>query len=106
MGMSNLMATAIPLLAGLLIGTFFFAGLWWTVHRAVAARRPACWLIGSLLVRFSVVLSVFCLIGASHWRSWALCLVGFVLARALLQWWAGRAAREPRPASPESIHAP
>ena len=27
--------------AGLLLGGFFFGGLWWTVRKGVSAKRPA-----------------------------------------------------------------
>jgi F1F0 ATPase subunit 2 len=104
--MSNLISTALPLLAGLLIGTFFFFGLWWTVRRAVASRRPARWLIGSMLLRFGVALGAFCLIGSSHWLAWVLCLAGFVLARVMLQWLTGLAGQEPDSATAKSHYAP
>jgi len=103
--MSNLISTALPLLAGLLIGTFFFFGLWWTVRRAVASRRPARWLIGSMLLRFGVALGAFCLIGSSHWLAWVLCLAALCWPRdAAVVDWAG--GQEPDSATAKSHYAP
>jgi F1F0 ATPase subunit 2 len=34
--------------AGLLLGGFFFGGLWWTVRKGVSAKRPALLFYGQL----------------------------------------------------------
>ena len=36
------------LLAGALLGSVFFGGLWWTVRRGVLSTQPALWFFGSL----------------------------------------------------------
>ena len=48
-------------LAGGLLGTVFFGGLWWTVRRGLSSGQPALWFLGSLLVRTSIVLAAFIL---------------------------------------------
>ena len=37
------LALALALLAGGVLGSFFFGGLWWTVQKGVASERPAIW---------------------------------------------------------------
>lgn len=74
---------ALALLAGMLLGAAFFAGLWWTVRRGLASPRPALWFGVSLLARLAGVLGGFWLVGGADWRRMAACVFGFVLARML-----------------------
>ncbi|MBB4200510.1 hypothetical protein CCR94_02660 [Rhodoblastus sphagnicola] len=67
--------------AGLLLGAFFFGGLWWTVVRGLSSPRPALWFFCGLLLRMSVTLAGFYLVGRDNWKLWLACLLGFVLAR-------------------------
>lgn len=71
-------------LAGVVLGTIFYGGLWWTVRRGLSARRPAVWFSCSLLLRLGVVATGFYLVGAGHWHRLLACLIGFILARILL----------------------
>jgi len=73
-------------LAGAALGVVFFGGLWWTVRKGVASKQPALWFLGSLLVRLSVTLAGFWLVGfwftpGTNWARMAACLIGFVLSR-------------------------
>ncbi len=79
------------LAAGLLLGAFFFGGLWWAVNKGVSSERPALWFFGSMLLRMSVTLAGFYLVGRDDWQRWLLCLLGFVLARLIV----GRLTRPP-----------
>lgn len=45
--------------AGLLLGVFFFAGLWWTVMKLSTVHSPALLFIVSFLVRTAVVMAGF-----------------------------------------------
>jgi F1F0 ATPase subunit 2 len=47
-------AEAVP--AGMLLGTIFFGGLWWTVSRRLTANNPALWFGLSALLRMAVLL--------------------------------------------------
>ncbi len=49
-------------LGGLLLGLFYFAGLWFTLRRLPGHPHPALWVIGSFVVRLAVSLSGFYLI--------------------------------------------
>ena len=72
------------LLAGLLLGTFFFGGLLWTVGRGLSAKHPAFWFLGSWVVRIAVILGAFYLVSAGRWERLLTCTSGFFIARVLL----------------------
>lgn len=67
--------------AGVALGAIFFGGLWWTVRRGMVSPRPAVWFIGSLVLRMSVVITGFYVVGVGDWRRMVACLLGFILAR-------------------------
>ena len=62
--MNEFLALAPALAAGVLLGAFFFGGLWWTVRKGVSSERPALWFFGSLLLRMSITLAGFYFVGA------------------------------------------
>lgn len=82
--MNEFYPLAIAAAAGVLLGAFFFGGLWWTVRRGVSFERPALWFFGSLLLRMSITLTGFYFVGQQYWERWLLCLLGFVLTRLLV----------------------
>lgn len=75
---------ASALLAGGVLGGIFFGGLWWTVRRAAASPTPGRWFLGSMLLRTAIALSGFYLVGAGQPARIGLCLLGFLLARAVV----------------------
>lgn len=74
----------IALLAGMVLGAFFFGGLWWTVRRLQTFQNPALLFLGSLLLRMAVVLLGLYVVGAGHWDRMVIALVGIVLARFIV----------------------
>jgi F1F0 ATPase subunit 2 len=70
--------------AGLLLGVGFFGGLWWTVQKGLTAKQPALWFLGSLILRTSIVLIGFYIVGGGQWHRLLGCLVGFMLARVIV----------------------
>ena len=82
--MSDILALALALLAGALLGAFFFGGLWWTVQKGVASERPALWFLGSLLLRTGMVLAGFYFVSQGHWSRLVACLLGFLIARVIV----------------------
>lgn len=72
------------LMAGVLLGLFFFGGLWWTVRKGLSSNRPALWFFGSTLLRTLIVVGGFYLVGHGHWQRVVLCLLGFFLARLVV----------------------
>jgi F1F0 ATPase subunit 2 len=79
-------ALVLPLLAGALLGMFFFGGLWWTIRRGVSSKQPAALFVFSLLLRTGIALGGFYFVASSDWRRVLSCLVGFILARLLVTW--------------------
>lgn len=82
--MSDLLGPVSALTAGVLLGAFFFGGLWWTVRRGLSSPRPALWFSGSLLLRTAVVLAGFYAVSDGRWGKLLACLAGFVLARLIV----------------------
>ncbi len=82
--MSDLVHWAAAMLAGAALGVVFFGGLWWTVQRGAASPTPARWFLGSFVVRTAIVLAGFYFIGAGQIVPLGLCLLGFLLARAIV----------------------
>jgi F1F0 ATPase subunit 2 len=85
--MNDPLAIVLATVAGILLGVIFFGGLWWTVREGMSSRRPGIWFLGSLIVRMSVVMLGFFLVGQGDWKRLVACLVGFILARiAVIRW--------------------
>nr|WP_320114987.1 ATP synthase subunit I [uncultured Desulfuromonas sp.] len=87
---------ALSVTVGVMLGLFFFAGLWWTVRRAVISPRPALWFIGSMLIRVAVTLVGFYWVSADQWWRLLLCTAGFIVARPLVSRSVNRPARDRR----------
>ena len=79
--MNDLLQLVMVLLAGMLLGTLFFGGLWWTVLKGLSARQPALWFGVSLLLRTGIVLAGFYFVSGAEWKRLLLCLFGFIVAR-------------------------
>ncbi len=104
--MSEFLTWLPALAAGLVLGVFFFGGLWWTVIRGVSSAQPAPWFLGSMLVRMSITLAGFYFVGGEDWRRWLLCLLGFVLARLVVKWLTRPPAQRQNSGAPEASYAP
>jgi F1F0 ATPase subunit 2 len=74
----------LALLAGSVIGLFYFGGLWWTVGRLVRSPRPALWSVTSFWIRTVVSVSVFYLVTGGHPERLLLALFGFMLVRIFM----------------------
>ncbi len=79
-------ALVLPLLAGVLLGMFFFGGLWWTIRTGVSSKQPAALFFFSLLLRTGIALAGFYFVARGDWRRVLACLLGFILARILVTW--------------------
>ena len=104
--MNEFLFLAPALAAGVLLGAFFFGGLWWTVLRGVSSQQPALWFFSSMLLRMSVTLAGFYFVGGEHWERWLLCLLGFVLARAVVEWLTRRPVEHNNSRAQEASYAP
>jgi F1F0 ATPase subunit 2 len=104
--MTDIQIPAFSLAAGLVLGTFFFGGLWWTVNRVISSQRPGLWVFGSLLVRMSITLPGFYFVGREDWQCWLLCVLGFVLARPAVTWLTRPPVEKCKSRITETPHAP
>ena len=82
--MNEMLIYLIVLIAGLLLGIFFFGGLWWTTHKGMTSKHPALWFLGSIVVRLAVTVLVLYAIGKDHWGRMLLCLAGFIVSRFIV----------------------
>lgn len=104
--MTELLQLALACAAGGVLGLFFFGGLRWTVKRGVSMKQPAFWFLGSLLLRMGLALAGFHFVAGGHWDRMVSCLLGFVVARAVVaRWPIAFAERHPLTAKGAS-HAP
>jgi len=82
--MNESMSLVFALLAGALLGVFFFAGLWWTVRRLESSKHVALLFLGSMLLRTSVVILGFYFILGDNWQRLLAGLLGFIIARIIV----------------------
>ena len=82
--MNDSLSLVFALAAGILLGIFFFGGLWWTVRKGVLVKRPALWFFGSMLLRMSIVLPGFFFILGNDWKRLVAGLLGFIVARLIV----------------------
>ena len=82
--MNEILNLVLALIAGFLLGVFFFGGLWWTVHKGLSSRRPALWFLGSLLLRTSTAITGFYLVSDGYWERLLICMFGFFVMRQII----------------------
>jgi len=74
----------LSLLAGCLLGAFFFGGLWWTVQKITESSRPYLISVISYIIRIAVVLVCFYLLLQSGWQNLFAAMIGFIITRTVL----------------------
>lgn len=107
--MDETLGLVLSLSVGILLGTFFFSGLWWTVRRGISSRRPGLWFIGSALLRMSVVMSGFYfLLGlpGKNWQILLAALLGFVTTRLVATRLVGAEKSDLNHLKQKASHAP
>ena len=72
-----------PFIAGLVLGVFYFGGLWFTVQRLPHLDNPALWAFVSFSFRLMLVLIGFFIIMGRNWENAVAALVGFILIRVI-----------------------
>ena len=92
--------------AGGMLGTIFFGGLWWTVRTSVSSKQPAPWFFGSLLLRTGMAMAGFYFVSGGHWERLLLCLLGFLMARLAVTWLTRLSAEHQTRPVQEASHAP
>lgn len=79
--MNEIMYTTLVFIAGFGLGSIFFGGLWVTVKKAVNAKTPAVWFLGSFILRVCIVMLGFYYISPGGWQPLSVSLFGFISAR-------------------------
>ena len=83
--MTSIPTYALVLTASGLLGVLYFGGLWWTTKVSLRSKRPAAWIFGSFLVRLALAMTGFALISGNDWKRWLVCVLGFLIGRAIVQ---------------------
>jgi F1F0 ATPase subunit 2 len=104
--MNDAFTLALALVTGVVLGTVFFGGLWWTIRKGVSSERPALWFFGSLLLRTSIALAGFYFVAGGHWKRLLVCLLGFVMTRLLVTWLTRPSGENQHHPTQEASHAP
>ena len=104
--MNETLTLLLAWVAGGVLGTIFFGGLWWTVRKGVSSKRPALWFLGSLLLRMSIALAGFYFVSGGHWDRLLACLLGFVIARFIVTRFTGPPVEHNDSPAKEVGHAP
>ena len=103
--MNEALGLVLSMVTGVLLGVLFFGGLWWTVLKVASSKRPALWLMGSLLLRTGIALAGFYFVAQGHWERVIVCLLGFVFARIIVTLLT-RGAEKPTYLEQAARHAP
>jgi len=82
--MNEIVTMVLACIAGSVLGTLFFGGLWFTVKMAVSSKIPALWFFGSFLLRVSITLIGFYYITFGNWQRLLVCLLGFIAVRFIV----------------------
>jgi len=90
---------------GVLLGIFFFGGLFYTIRKGLPSRHPAFLFLGSWLLRMIVVAGGFFLIAAGQREKLLACAAGFMIARSFVRILACK-AEKPGAQKMEADHAP
>ncbi|MDB2415338.1 ATP synthase subunit I [Rickettsiales bacterium] len=79
--MSDILPMLLVFASGLVLGTIFYAGLWWTVKKGLTSNYAPLWFTASLWSRLAIAIVGFYVIGQGDWKRFFVCLVGFIIAR-------------------------
>jgi F1F0 ATPase subunit 2 len=82
--MNTLLTISISFLAGILLGVFYFLGIWYTVIKTAIQRKSVVYLILSFLVRVFTLLICFYFIVQGGVILLISALVGFILGRQII----------------------
>ncbi len=82
--MNEIAWITLALITGIVLGTFFFGGLWITVKKAIVSKAPVLWFMGSLILRVGVTLIGFYGIASGSWQRLLACGAGFTIARLIV----------------------
>ena len=71
----------LTLIGGMILGLFFFGGLWLTVKKTLTAKKTSLLYAGSSLLRTSITLAGFYFMSHGNWQRLLIAIIGFITAR-------------------------
>lgn len=71
-------------ISGMVLGLFYFGGLWFTVKRLSSVARPAIFTLCSYLIRLGFTFAGFYMLAAGSWERLLALLCGFMVMRIIL----------------------
>ncbi len=102
--MNEIIYLTLTFIAGAVLGTIFFGGLWLTVRKGLTAKVPALLFSISFMLRMAVTLAGFYYAGQGKWYRLLLCLAGFLIARIVIMRFTKGSATTPIKISGEVNH--
>lgn len=79
--MNDISIVILSLGAGVLLGVFFYGGLWWTVHKGLSSVYAPWIFMGSFWLRLAVAFGGFYIVAQGDWKNLLACFAGFMLGR-------------------------
>ena len=80
----DLLLCCAALVWGLLLGLFYFGGLWLTVQRLPSVKHQALWMMTSFAMRNVLVAIALYPVIMRGWQLALICLGGFIIVRTLM----------------------
>ncbi|MGV8830772.1 MAG: ATP synthase subunit I [Devosia sp.] len=106
MTLNDALLALLSVMAGAVLGTVFFVGLWWTVKRTLTVSQPGLLVLASMLGRTGLVVGGFYLVSDGSWQRVLFCLVGFLVARLVVTLLLPKQDSAAVPAQEAQQHAP
>ncbi|VVB63469.1 N-ATPase, AtpR subunit [uncultured archaeon] len=88
--MNEILVLALAIISGIVLGVFYFGGLWLTLQHLSRSRQPAFLVLSSFLVRSAVCLFCFYLVASNSWEGLVSSLAGFTFMKLALTHRLGR----------------
>jgi len=82
--MNTIIWLTVYLIVGIILGLFYFGGLWFTVQNLNNRPHPFILLIASLFIRMAIVLTGLYLILQQGWIGLVMSLIGFITMRVVM----------------------
>lgn len=79
--MNESITIVLSLLAGIMLGAFFFGGLWLTVQKGLTSKNPSVWFFFSMLLRILITLTGFYFVSNGDFYRLISCLGGFIISK-------------------------
>ena len=83
--MNELFILILSLIAGILLGLFYFGGLWLTLKQLSSSGNPFIFTLGSFFGRTVIALIGFYIVArGGYWERLLVCLSGFIFMKIFL----------------------